>query len=281
MYIHKFQEIASKYPVIIFDIWGVIYQGDKPYDNVIKTVQELLQQEKIIVFLSNAPRPSEISKKRFAEWGIEGDNLFFYTSGDLLREQLINFSDPLFKNLNKKLIHIGAEKNEDILDNIEIEQVKDLSEASFILASMFHHEDEDLTKYDAIFEQGVKMKMPLICANPDVNIFGPDGRKLYCSGYFADRYTQMGGESFYYGKPHKAIYEKVKKQFLSQYNNDEILMVGDTIETDILGASDFGIDSALVLTGNGARFRDELLKQNKNIFAIAKPTWVTHGVGVK
>ena len=64
-------------------------------------------------------------------------------------------------------------------------------------------------------------------------------------------------------------------------NNDEILMVGDTIETDILGASDFGIDSALVLTGNGARFRDELLKQNKNIFAIAKPTWVTHGVGVK
>lgn len=277
MNIHNFQDIASNYPVIIFDIWGVIYQGDQPYDNVVETIQDLLKKGKIIVFLSNAPRPGELSKKRFAGWGIEGENLFFYTSGDLVREQLVHFSDPLFKNLDKKLLHIGAEANQDILTNIEIEQVDDVAKASFILATMFHQEGEDLTRYDAIFEQAIKMNIPLICANPDVNIFAANGSKLYCSGYFAARYSQLGGESFYYGKPHIAIYEKVKKQFLSQYSKDKILMVGDTIETDILGASDFGIDSALVLTGNGTRFKDE------NIFAgnLAKPTWVTQGVGVK
>jgi ribonucleotide monophosphatase NagD (HAD superfamily) len=35
-----------------------------------------------------------------------------------------------------------------------------------------------------------------------------------------------------------------------EFTKHEILMVGDTLQTDILGGNKFGLDTALVLTGN-------------------------------
>jgi ribonucleotide monophosphatase NagD (HAD superfamily) len=37
---------------------------------------------------------------------------------------------------------------------------------------------------------------------------------------------------------------------MSNVNLSDILMVGDTLHTDILGGNSFGIDTALVLSGN-------------------------------
>ena len=43
-------------------------------------------------------------------------------------------------------------------------------------------------------------------------------------------------------------YEEVNKQ--GDFSKEEILMVGDTLTTDILGGNKFGIATALVLSGN-------------------------------
>ena len=47
------------------------------------------------------------------------------------------------------------------------------------------------------------------------------------------------------GKPGSMIFQKAKKE--SKSNNP--IMIGDQLETDILGGNNFGIDTALVLTG--------------------------------
>ena len=44
-------------------------------------------------------------------------------------------------------------------------------------------------------------------------------------------------------------WELVKERF-PDINKKDILMVGDTLHTDILGGNKFGLDTALVLTGN-------------------------------
>jgi len=49
------------------------------------------------------------------------------------------------------------------------------------------------------------------------------------------------------GKPQSAMFEMAMKRFDASPENT--LMVGDTLETDILGASKLGISSALVLSG--------------------------------
>ena len=64
-------------------------------------------------------------------------------------------------------------------------------------------------------------------------------------------YTDIGGESLYFGKPFQPIYD-LARQRLSfsgvQINNDRILAIGDGITTDILGDEKEVIDS-LFITG--------------------------------
>ena len=56
-----------------------------------------------------------------------------------------------------------------------------------------------------------------------------------------------GCETYYLGKPFPAIWEKVKR---SLPEGARVLMVGDTLGTDVLGARIAGFDSALVVGRN-------------------------------
>ena len=52
-------EIYGNYDTFIIDLWGVMHDGISLNQNAIKAVDNLQQNSKKIVFLSNAPRPSE------------------------------------------------------------------------------------------------------------------------------------------------------------------------------------------------------------------------------
>ena len=58
-------------------------------------------------------------------------------------------------------------------------------------------------------------------------------------------------------------------------------MIGDTIETDIVGATKVGLDSALVLTGNGQKFATKLKNGDEDVFKAcqARPSWLSYGIG--
>ena len=53
-------------------------------------------------------------------------------------------------------------------------------------------------------------------------------------------------------------------------------MIGDTMETDITGAGLVGIDSLLVLSGNGKEAYRNINSTNKYKF---KPTWILSNLG--
>src|SRR5262245_39361616 len=56
-----------------------------------------------------------------------------------------------------------------------------------------------------------------------------------------------------FGKPDAIMFYYAFERALiknPQLRRQDILMVGDTLETDILGGNKFGIDTALVLSGN-------------------------------
>ena len=84
-------------------------------------------------------------------------------------------------------------------------------------------------------------------------------------GTIADLYDHMGGKVVIMGKPSKEIYLKSCKQF-DQIDKSKILAVGDSLDHDILGASNFGIDSILISNGiHKALFENNLEIGLKNI----------------
>ena len=275
--IKNIHEIVKPYNALIIDIWGVIYDGTDPYKDAVACLNKMMADCKTILFLSNAPRPGILSKQRFIDWGINMQNALVYTSGDAVREQLISWNDEVFKNLGRKIYHLGEEKNQDILAGIDVNLVQDIKLADFLLITNYTDEAEELNSYDSLFKQAIDLNLPAICANPDIGLIFSNSVR-YCAGSFAKKYSELGGIVHYYGKPDVRIYNTVLERYLSKYERNKILMIGDTIETDVVGAKAAGIDSTLVLTGNGQKFVP--LLNNHDIFknCPAEPNWLCHGL---
>lgn len=272
-------EAIHDYDAFLFDLWGVIVEGVKIYDGVIDTINQISKQKKVF-FVSNAPRPRFNVLERLNSWGLAADANNIFTSGEITREILLTSKDSL-NIVNPIIYHLGADRNFDIISDLKLNTTSDIDKANILLLTLYRDEGENLSEFDDLFEQISLKNMICICANPDTII--PNlGLKRYCPGFFAEKYEQQGGKVIYTGKPHLIIYDKLLNM-LSNIPKNRILMIGDTIETDILGAKNAGIHSALVMTGNAEKFHigfdnfeqkltklyEESAKQN------ALPTFVT------
>lgn len=121
--------------------------------------------------------------------------------------------------------------------------------------------------------------LPILNANPDAS--APEKERgtdpviindVVRNGQLTQYYAENGGKVFECGKPNLSTYEYALDQLATQDKSPEYLkayrshlkkekekieqakkrmiMIGDTIGTDIQGAKNFRIDSALVATGN-------------------------------
>ena len=96
--------------------------------------------------------------------------------------------------------------------------------------------------------------IPTFIANPDWTFPVGHSNIAMAIGGIGEIMERICGKSFLrFGKPDAQVftyaYSKAQAKVPGVQKN-EILMVGDTLDTDIIGANTFGIKSALVLTGN-------------------------------
>jgi HAD superfamily hydrolase (TIGR01450 family) len=96
--------------------------------------------------------------------------------------------------------------------------------------------------------------MTVIVANTDKNYPVNKNDISVAVGGLADMVEKILGKKFIrFGKPDAQMfllaYERAMQDIPSIKRN-EILMVGDTLRTDIIGGNKFGLDTALVLSGN-------------------------------
>ncbi len=94
----------------------------------------------------------------------------------------------------------------------------------------------------------------LIATNLDPNCPIENGLRPGCGAMVAMLETATGLKAFSVGKPSPVMMRDARKEL--DLRTDETTMIGDTMETDILGAVQLGYHSVLVLSG-GTR-RDDL-----------------------
>jgi HAD superfamily hydrolase (TIGR01459 family) len=239
--------LADKYDGFILDLWGVIHNGIAPYPAALDCLRRLGGRP--VLLLSNAPRRSESVRRTLRRLGIE-DALYMHilTSGEATWQALKDRTDPWFASLGPRVYHLGPARDRGVMDGLNLEIVIEPTNADFVLNTGPDDEREtgDLASFTNELTACLRLKLRMICANPDLEIVRGDQRIL-CAGTLAAWYAAQGGDVRWIGKPDPAIYDRA----LSMLNLPaaRVLAVGDSLRTDIAGAAGAGLDSAWVLSG--------------------------------
>ncbi|MEO1796925.1 MAG: HAD hydrolase-like protein, partial [Pseudomonadota bacterium] len=127
-------------------------------------------------------------------------------------------------------------------------------------------------------------RLKLLCANPDI-VVDRGAQREWCAGKLAQIYTDMGGTSLYFGKPHPPIYDLARRRLAAlgkDVPGDRILAIGDGIHTDIEGAQGEDIDS-LFITGGLAAAETETVRQpdpaKLDAYLAAEGVTATYSIG--
>ena len=250
--INSFSEISDKYNVFILDQWGVMHDGRHGYDHAIDAVKHLIYKNKQLIIISNSSKRRISSINSLKDLGFNKNNFIeVMTSGEMIWQELKDFSYKYdFKT--KNCFHIFDSSKEDGKDfRIGLEKFKfidNIKDADFILACTPFQNTKPID-YIPILKEALEMNLIMFCANPDfVTIEKNNESNMYCMGTIADLYDHMGGKVVILGKPSKEIYLKSCKQ-LDQIDKSKTIAVGDSLDHDILGASNFGVDSVLITSG--------------------------------
>ena len=91
----------------------------------------------------------------------------------------------------------------------------------------------------------------LISTNADTWCPTDEGPRPGCGAIVALLEAASGKKAYHVGKPNPFMMRAARKRM--GLATDEITMIGDTMETDIRGATDLGFRSVLVLTGSTER----------------------------
>jgi len=266
-------EIAHNYDYFILDIWGVIHDGNYTYPFVVDRLKTLKKLNKKICFLSNAPRRQIKVVKILENLGITNDLYdFIITSGEASYLYLKKNQNNNFSEFKENYYYIGPKKDIDLLDGLDYKMVDEASKANFVIATGFDNEFSVLEEKLPQLKNAIKYNLPMICVNPDVVVIRQSGHESICAGVLANAYKKMGGKVIYFGKPYDLVYKKVLELF-SVNDKKRILVVGDGIETDILGANNNEIDSALIgggILSNVLKIKYGELPNKNNMEKICK-----------
>ncbi len=265
-YINGLSSIIDNYQIFLIDMSGVIHDGLQAYPNSLSTLEELKAKKKDIIFFTNAPRPQAVVKQKLLSLGYAYTGEKIITSGDLFLKELKEIRK---ENSHKSLAYIlGAEKNTDLNLSDYYNITQNIEEAEVFIILTYMEDPSELDHYDKILKTAIKGKITAICPNPDAAVY--HGNKLrYPAGYVANKYESLGGKVKYYGKPHISMYEFATQDIA--LDKSQIIAIGDNLNTDILGAKNFGIDSLLISKGIYKDFANlGSLIEDQNIF----PTYI-------
>jgi HAD superfamily hydrolase (TIGR01459 family) len=259
-----FSTVAPSYDVALSDVWGVVHNGVAANIEACDALHRFRALGGTVVLITNAPRPGEFVQRFMDNLKVPHDCYdAIVSSGDVTRALIL-------ARAGQRVAHIGPSRDEPIFDGVDAPVVP-IDSADYVVCSgLYDDTKESLDDYDETIAAMLKRKLTMICANPDIVVERGD-HLVYCAGAIADRYAAKGGEVIYAGKPYRPIYEQAMAAAHQARGQDtshsRVLAIGDSVRTDLKGASAFGIDCLFVTAGIHA---EELGgRHNPNAAALA------------
>ena len=243
-------DLIDKFDLYVFDIYGVLWNGKSVISGADKTLEELKKAGKKVLIMSNGTALSTKIEESYGKRGFikgvhydrivsSGDAYHAYVLKDKRALKFYQFGRP------SKALFEGSQY-------IELAKPED---ADFVYAGVPQIFDGEIWRDYLTIEPFadellslIKMNKTLVCVNPDLKAFENQyDEPVIRQGSVAKFYVENGGDVEYWGKPYGNIYDYALRNELMP--RDRMLMIGDTLQTDILGGKNYGMKTVLVRRG--------------------------------
>ncbi len=259
--IKSLAEVSSRYDALFVDLWGCLHNGVTAYPEAVAAMQTYRAGGGTVVLVTNSPKPRKGVAAQLHQFGVPDDTYdAIATSGDSARAAMFRgvVGDKVWFMGEPERDAGFFEPMEVIDDPVDITRVPLDQATGIVCCGPFDPlADPAVNRPEFLFAKQKGLK--LLCANPDIVVDRGDVRE-WCAGALAQLYTEMGGESLYFGKPHPPIYDLARRRLAAlgkDVAEENILAIGDGIGTDIAGAMGENIDSLFITGGLAASETNE------------------------
>jgi HAD superfamily hydrolase (TIGR01459 family) len=249
-----FDTLDPKYRLILCDVWGVIHNGVALYPGASDRLRQWRDEGRCVVLITNAPRTEEAVQRQLAGIGLPHESYdFIATSGEAGIAALLAVGEPVG--------FIGTAGDREVLEGRGVRIAHDEHFAELACTGIREGE-ADPQEYREELQRLANRDVLMHCLNPD-RVVMRGGVAEACAGALADIYQMIGGRVTWYGKPFPAIYDHALKR-AGNPPKDEVLAVGDGLQTDILGAARMDFDTVFVTGGinEGEPFPDDFAERS-------------------
>ncbi|MCR9167390.1 MULTISPECIES: HAD-IIA family hydrolase [Marivita] len=235
-------DIADGFDVFLLDAFGVLNIGEAAIPGTPERIRNLKAAGKRVLVVSNAAGfPHAALMEKYTRLGY-----------DFAPDDVITSRVTLLAGLNgRQNLHWGlmATRSTGLrdLEDLNLTYLEedpapyDAVEGILLVGSAAWTEERQALLEDSLR----KRPRPVLVGNPDIVAPRETGFSVE-PGHFAHRLADRTGITpEFYGKPFPDIFDLAFKR-LGDVDRSRVLMVGDSLHTDILGARNIGISSALI-----------------------------------
>ncbi len=277
-----FKSVVDKYSVIFFDAFGVLKTHNSLIPGIENTFAYLRETGKDFYVLTNdasrSPDQLAASYHRLGLMDVVPDCII--SSGMLAREYLG------LKIRTGTVAYLGTEESAHYLETLGLHTlpIRDLDLENIGEVNALVMLDDEGFDWNVHLSKTINLlrrrNIPVVVANTDRTYPMSSNHVAIAIGGVADMIENIVGKHFIrFGKPDAQMfifaYEHIKH--FPNVSKKEILMVGDTLHTDIMGGNKFGLDTALVLTGNTQEHDAEMRISSTGII----PTYICDSAVVR
>ncbi len=237
--------LVDHYDAFILDGYGVINLGPEPIPGIGDTVRALRAAGREVMVLTNgAGRPSRLTARKYARWGLDIAERLVVSSRDALEASLAAHPRPGLWGV------MALPDSELATLPVETALLEDDEELYRRVAGFIFIRSEgwSTARHMLLAEALRESPRPVLVANPDISAPYPGGHYSAEPGYWALRIeAETGARCEPYGKPFGPAFELALSRLGDAgVRRERVAMVGDGLYTDIVGGLAAGLGTVLV-----------------------------------
>jgi HAD superfamily hydrolase (TIGR01450 family) len=240
------EALSEAFDVFILDAFGVLNVGETAVPGAPERVASLTNRGKAVFVLTNGATYDESAAlEKYRRLGFAFEPRQIVSSRSLLHDALIGFPDGLRWGVAAApQSNLGALPG-DLHPLADDRSAYEAADGFVLLSSLFW----DMPRQEMLVASLSEKPRPVLVGNPDLVAPREFGLSLEPGFYAHDLADRTGIDPVFFGKPYGNAFDEVQRRLTADgrtVSPQRIVMVGDTLHTDVLGGAAAGLKTVLV-----------------------------------